>query len=620
MALTPEQIDLIANEYLVGVFQEMEQDVISDIARRVRKMGRLTETAELMAQSMANQGFSPAEIRIQVMQTLNADQKLQTEIAKNTLAYKKMVAERIDQLAEEAKLAGNHMVANAGMMCFNDDLSLWKEAGKELSNTALPQIVTAIQTQTQGMMRNLTQTTALALRDASGVEIPIMDGYKRFMDKTTLQVATGAFSYDEAVNRTIKEMAKSGIRYVEYTSTNGRKTMTELDVATRRAVRTGVSQMAGKIMEENVKNSDTDLVITSQHIGSRPEHAHWQNKVFSLTGKDKRYKTLADGTGYGTVAGLKGANCTHNFYPYWPGISIKEEPLKEPSPTTVNGREYTYYQATQKQREYERKLRATKREIAIQEQSGGDPKEIAKLKNEARALSKEYNSFSDSVGIRPKPNRARVVGGGSGPTPPKALGGKPIGPTDPIDRSAMPKIPKETAPEPNIRVTAQEASDDWFEYEKANLMSEYIRTGHMPTQDMYGSAIAREEAAKLKKEADLIQEIGEKTNTKYNTLYRGMYVDIDDIRSLTPGDTYTFGTLSATSPVRDIAMIYTNENDFVENGVSVIFEIQKSGGINGFKRDSAEVVLPKGASFKITRNYMDENGVVHVSLYASKKK
>lgn len=408
MSLTPEQIDLIANKYLVGVFQEMEQDVISDIARRVRKTGRLTETAELMAQSMLNQGFSPAEIRIQVMQALNADPKLQAEIAKNTLAYKKAVTERIDQLVEEAKEAGDELVANAGRMSYNDDLALWREAGKELHNTALPQIIQAVQTQTQGAVKNLTQTTALAMRDASGVEIPIMDGYKRFLDKTTLQVATGAFSYDEAVNRTIKEMAKSGIRYVEYDS-GGRKTMTELDVATRRAVRTGVSQMAGRIMEENIKNSDTDLVITSQHMGSRPEHAEWQNKVFSFSGKTKGYKSLAEGTGYGTVTGLKGANCTHNYYPFWPGISVKEEPLKEPPPTTVNGREYTYYQATQKQREYERKLRAAKREVLIQEQSGGPPEEIARLKRETRALSKEYNSFSDAVGIKPKPNRARVV-------------------------------------------------------------------------------------------------------------------------------------------------------------------------------------------------------------------
>lgn len=408
MALTPEQIDLISNKYLIGVFQEMEQDVISDIARRVRKTGRFTETAELMAQNMANQGFSPAEIRIQVMQTLNADPKYQATIAKNTLEYKKVVAERIDQLVEEAKLASDELVADAGRMCYNDDLALWQEAGKELNNTALPQIIEATKAQTQEAMQNLTQTTALALRDASGVPIDIMDGYKRFMDKAVLEVSTGTFSYDDAVNKVITEMAKSGVRYVEYQK-NGRTIMTELDVATRRAVRTGMSQMAGKIMEENVKNSDTDLVITSQHMGSRPEHASWQNKVFSLTGKTKGYKTLAEGTGYGTVTGLMGANCGHSFYPYWPGFSIKEEPLKEPPPTTVNGKVYTYYQATQKQREYERKLRALKREVLIQEKSGGKPEDITQLKRKTRALSKEYKSFSNEVGMRPKPNRARVL-------------------------------------------------------------------------------------------------------------------------------------------------------------------------------------------------------------------
>lgn len=409
MSLTPEQIETIADRYLVGLFQEMEQDVLADIARRVRKTGRLTETAELMAQSMSRQGFSPAEIRAEVMKMIKADAGLQAQIATETLEYKKFVAQRVKDIVEEAKEAGNDMVANAGTMCFNDDLSLWEEAGKELTNTALPQIVEATKKQTWGAMRNLTQTTALGLRDANGTPIKLMDAYHKFLDKATLEVTTGVFSYDEAVNRVIREMANSGVRLVEYHSESGRTTMTELDVAVRRNVRTGLSQMAGKVMEENLRNSDTDLVITSQHMGSRPEHAEWQNKIFSFSGKSKRYKSLAEGTGYGTVTGLKGANCTHNFYPYWPGISVKEPDIKEPPPVKINGKEYTYYQATQKQRQYERKLRSLKRETLIQENSGGDPKVISGLRSKTRATSREYNSFSKAAGLKSKPNRARVI-------------------------------------------------------------------------------------------------------------------------------------------------------------------------------------------------------------------
>ena len=36
MALTPEQIDLLADKYVVGLFQQLENEVIGDIARRVK--------------------------------------------------------------------------------------------------------------------------------------------------------------------------------------------------------------------------------------------------------------------------------------------------------------------------------------------------------------------------------------------------------------------------------------------------------------------------------------------------------------------------------------------------------------------------------------------------------
>lgn len=615
MALTPEQIDLIANEYLVGVFQEMEQDVISDIARRVRKTGRLTETAELMAQNMANQGFSPAEIRTQVMQVLNADQKFQADVAKNTLEYKKKVAERIDQLVEEAKEAGDELVANAGRMCYNDDLALWREAGKELNNTALPQIIEATQTQTQETLRNLTQTTALALRDASGVGVPIMDGYKRFLDKTTLQVATGTFSYDEAVNRTIKEMAKSGIRYVEYSSVNGRKTMTELDVATRRAVRTGISQMAGRIMEENVKNSDTDLVITSQHMGSRPEHASWQNKVFSLTGKTKGYKTLADGTGYGTVTGLKGANCTHNFYPYWPGISVKEPDIKEPPPMKVNGREYTYYQATQKQREYERKLRAAKREIAIQEQSGGDPAEVAQLKREARALSKEYNSFSNAVGIRPKPNRARVIN---------------------VDRgNPAPVIPKPTVKTMDRQLKKMKYEDqiDWimketgankttadqyrrgieaFTHKKDNEMRQYQFGLYKP------SGIAKYDD-EIKQLVDYTEEYISKAPKWVGESYRGLGVTQHDLDAMLSSGRISNGALTSWTSSEKVAGVYADNNSNTYAGkLPVMFHCtnQKYGTpiqhLSHYGRES-EILVSGKSEYSVVR-HEKVGDVIHVFL------
>lgn len=168
--------------------------------------------------------------------------------------------------------------------------------------------------------------------------------------------------------------------------------------------------------------------------------------------------------------------------------------------------------------------------------------------------------------------------------------------------------------------TRSGASDDWFEYENANVMAEFIRTGRMPTTDMNGRSLSIEERQKLAHEANLIQEEGSKTNTGQKTLYRGMVMSEEEARALTPGQTYTTRTLTAATPDSKVAGIYSNVDNYYGSGkgTPVILEIQKSDGIRGFKRDSIETVLPKGSQFRVTRNYMDKNGVVHISLYSKK--
>ena len=169
--------------------------------------------------------------------------------------------------------------------------------------------------------------------------------------------------------------------------------------------------------------------------------------------------------------------------------------------------------------------------------------------------------------------------------------------------------------------TKEQASDDWFEYDNAKAMSEFIRTGKMPTKSMNGTEIPDDVRERLAHEANLIQEVGEKTNTKQKTLYRGMVLSEEEARAFTPNETYTTETLTATTPKRKLADVYSDvENYGGGEGVPVVFEFQKPDGINGFKRDDEETVLPKGLSFRITRNYMDRDGTVHISLYAKRSK
>lgn len=142
----------------------------------------------------------------------------------------------------------------------------------------------------------------------------------------------------------------------------------------------------------------------------KPEQVPWQNKVFAYKCKSKKYPDFLKETGYGTPAGIKGVNCTHDFYPFWEGISVIPEDIKERPPVTVNGKTYDSYQATQKQRSMERDIRATKREIEAQKAIGGD---TTQLNSNLRRKQADYRSFSEKADLKVKANRTRVVGGSS---------------------------------------------------------------------------------------------------------------------------------------------------------------------------------------------------------------
>lgn len=389
----------------MGLYQDLEDEIIADIARRVKKTGRYTETAELMAKSMVEHGYSAEKIQAEVMKTLRADKSYQMAVAENTAAYKQEVQEIIKQTVKEAREAGHELIAEAGDMAWNNDLSMWKEHGVDLKKpNSMSQLLASFQKQTAGELKNLTRT--MGFKNTVLGTTGVLNAYQREMDLATLKVATGTFSYDQAVNDCVHRLAQSGLRAVDYAS--GRTY--QLDTAARMSVRTGLSQLSGKITEANLMQTGQDLVITSQHMGSRPEHVPWQNKVFSYSGKNKEYPDFFQETGYGTATGLKGVNCTHDFYPYWEGASIIPEDIKEPEPVKINGKEYDYYQVSQQQRKMERNIRATKREIEAQRAIGGD---TAELQSRLRKQTADYKQFSAAAGVKVKNNRLRVESGSS---------------------------------------------------------------------------------------------------------------------------------------------------------------------------------------------------------------
>ena len=172
----------------------------------------------------------------------------------------------------------------------------------------------------------------------------------------------------------VVKLMDAGISVVPY-QRGGKRTVTNhVDVALRRHITTQVSQAGGRMSLEAMDLYGHDLVITDAHYGARPEHAEWQGIPCSRTGRKTingvTYPDLVMFTGYGSVTGLKGANCRHMIFAYYPGISRLPDREFKAHEAKFGKTSEEYYQATQRQRELERRIRKTKREIAGLEKAG----------------------------------------------------------------------------------------------------------------------------------------------------------------------------------------------------------------------------------------------------------
>lgn len=135
---------------------------------------------------------------------------------------------------------------------------------------------------------------------------------------------------------------------------------------------------------------DCEFVEVTAHEGARPTHAVWQGRVYHRGGTvvqdGERYEDFEAATGYGTVPGLCGWNCRHNFYPFYPGISVRnytDERLAELDArnTPYGGGLYTRYEITQMQRALERRVRKYKRRYLAETAARVDASQsAAKLK------------------------------------------------------------------------------------------------------------------------------------------------------------------------------------------------------------------------------------------------
>ena len=133
------------------------------------------------------------------------------------------------------------------------------------------------------------------------------------------------------------------------------------------------------------------------------------------------YPDFVKSTGYGTVEGLCGANCYHDFHPFIPGISeptytdeeLAELNRKENEPVEWGGRKYTKYEALQRQRRLETTMRTQRQEMKLLKEGGADEDDLINCRARYMGTSHEYASFSEAMGLPQQRERVTVDGLGN---------------------------------------------------------------------------------------------------------------------------------------------------------------------------------------------------------------
>jgi hypothetical protein len=386
--LTAEQLDALTDPIL-DLYERYTQSVINDIARRLAGLEYARPTAAWQMQRLTESG----------------------KVYENAL-------EELSRLTGKTDAVLREMFDKAGVKALRFDDSIYQAAGLNPLplnlSPAMAQVLSAGLKKTQGVAQNLTMTTAAS-------------GQQAFIDAADLaymQISTGAFDYNSAIQQAVKQVASQGLSVVNFVS--GRQD--QLDVAMRRTVLTGVNQTVGNLQIARADEMGCDLVETSAHVGARnhgtgpANHESWQGRVFSRSGKSTKYPSFIEITGYGTGAGLCGWNCRHSFYPWFEGISenaYSQTELDSYANKTVqyNGEEMSVYDAKQQQRAIERKIRYWKRQEGALKAAGQDASaETEKVKAwqaKMREFIGQMNESLETGGVKWKwqrqPERERIV-------------------------------------------------------------------------------------------------------------------------------------------------------------------------------------------------------------------
>ena len=205
-------------------YLDLEQMILEDIVRRIKKAGKITSTADWQINRLKIIGYSSEDIEKMIKGTLN-------------LSYPE-VFELYDKVIDWEYVRNKDIYEQV-----NAEFIPYEE------NEELQRLTDGLIQQSNEELRNITQSMGFYVDYGNGklVMTPLADVYQKYLDQAIMGVVYGTFDYNTMIRKVVTQLTNSGLRTIDYAS----GWHSRVDVAARRAVMTGVSQLTGKISDMN---------------------------------------------------------------------------------------------------------------------------------------------------------------------------------------------------------------------------------------------------------------------------------------------------------------------------------------------------------------------------------
>lgn len=368
MSFTPYQLDLFTQE-IIDLYLTLEDDLFSQIINRLK--------------STNINDRNITEWQLEKMSQLNLlTQDNIREIAKVT----NTAIEKLDKTLIDTGYGGLEKLDNTmNAIPSKESFGLINPFPLK-NNGAIMSIINKFQEVGRTQLNALNNTIP---REVSEI-------YKNIINETVAKSLSGLKTNQQALVEAMEKWTDKGIPVIRYK--NGARQYPETYL--RMAIRDTVNQTYNELEDERASQHGSDLVLVSSHRGSRPSHFEFQGKVYSKSGSHQKYPPLSS-TGYGTAAGLFGANCRHRKYIYIEGLTTNNQPIYDKDENDE------IYSLTQEQRELERRVRAAKRKQTVAE-GAGDEDSIKMAKARVRQEQKRVREFVKQNNLTRQYDREKV--------------------------------------------------------------------------------------------------------------------------------------------------------------------------------------------------------------------